>query len=380
MRVFVGGTEMVSRVPVFSMQPREVSLDTIPSAYVVVDDPASTLTAAQLPREYHEVIIYKDDGVTMLFGGYVNTLTHLGDSPIGRTWGLKCAGYEGRLRETQTGSLDKSATTDSDRNFVIAILRSALATQSFGAASLDDAIITANEPDWTGVQQTTFLAGLDFSYKDPRAAIDALRAYIPNVYLSIGADRIVQYGRLATLAPFALSSSPNGTTTKGYENYSEEVVEADHRNKIHRGGASASDVTAYDEVSMAKFGRILDAGYKADTSVLASDLTRRTYAELRTLRVRHRVMFSVRDEGLEPGQAVDIVNTRLGSGTRPGVMCVTEPLFARSPSGAIAGERGRFFITKVRQATLGNQNYRWDVEAGDLVTGFQYQLPATTRS
>ena len=127
-------------------------------------------------------------------------------------------------------------------------------------------------------------------------------------------------------------------------------------------------------------GRILDAPYVNDEDIPAADLERRAYAELRTKRTRRRVTFGVRDEGLVAGQVVDVVNHRVGPGTRPGVMAIMESAMARSASGALAGERGRLLITKVSTQPLGNQNYRWDIEAGDVFTEFPLELPAATEA
>ena len=253
MKVFVNGVEMALRVDLSNIRPLDSDLTQIPSAYAVVEDPAKTLTRVQEPRIYHSVLIYKDDGVTLHFGGYVNTFTELDINPVGRAWGLLCQGYGARLVETATGSYNQTGVIDSDRNFVVGILEDALKTQSFAGTTVDDAIIAANV-GWLGVKHTTHMSGLDWSYMSPKDALDSLMRFAPNAHFSIGPDRVVSYGLRRELAPFALSTSPNGTTTKGFENYAEEVVLGDHKNKMRRGGAAASEVTAVDEVSWAKYG------------------------------------------------------------------------------------------------------------------------------
>lgn len=377
MKVVVNGVEMVLRVDLSRLTPLDSNLSEIPSASLVVEDPAKTLTSIQVPRLFHEVLVYDDDTVTLIFGGYVNTITELPLHPVGRAWQLWCQGYTARALETTTGSLNKVGVIDSDRNFVIQIFEDALDNQIFSGTTVDDAIIAANV-GWPGVAHTAFMSGLDWSYMTPQNAMGNLMFYVPNVYWSIGKDRVLTYGLSRTLAPFALSTSPNGTTLRGFENYVEEEVISDHRNKMRRGGIDASEVTAYDEVSWAKFRRILEAPYLNDETVPAADLARRTYAELRRHRTRRRANFTVRDKGLEAGQLVDVVDARIGPGTRPGVLFPMGTLIARSASGAIAGERGRLRITKVTTKPEGNQNYAYAVEAGDVVTDFALQIPGST--
>jgi len=376
-KIVVGGTQMIGRVDYERITPLDSNIGAIPSASVVVEDPTKSLSAITLPRIFHDTQIYEDDTVTLQFGGYVNTITELPLHPVGRAWSLACQGYGARLLETATGSLNKTGLLDSDRNFVINILEDALKSQTFGGNTIDDAIIAANV-GWPGIAHTAFISGLDWSYMTPSNAIGNLQQYVPNVYLSVGKDRVVTYGLMRTLAPFALHSSPNGTTLRGFSDYVEEEDIYQHKNKMRRGGAAASEVTATDEMSWAKFGRILDDAYRNDSTIPASDLRRRTYAELRRHRTRRHVNFTVRDKGLEAGMLVDVVNTRVGPGTRPGVMFEVDELISRSVSGALAGERGRLLVTKVKTTPLGNMNYSYAVEAGDVVTDFALQLPAGT--
>lgn len=395
MKVIVNGLDVSGRVDLTTLTPLDSDISQIVVASFVVEDQARTLTTTQVPKLYHEVLIGDDAtgtgafqtnafgagfqtlGVSLLlFGGFINTLTDIQMHPVGRAWRLDCQGYGVRTIQTATGSLNKSAIIDTDRNFVIAIFRDALKAQAFGGTTIDDAIVTANEPNWPGVQFTSFLSGIDWSYMNPDNAMGNLLKYVPNVYWSIGPDKILTYGLVRTLAAFSVSTSPNGTSLVGMENYVEERVVSDHRNKMRRGGAGASEVTAIDEVSWSMYGRILDDPYKNDTTVPAADLTRRAYAELRARRTKRRASFRVNDKGLKAGTLIDVVNARIGSGTRPAVLCVMDTLIARSTSGAIAGERGRFLVTKVKTVPLGNRNYAYDVEVGDVQTEFPIQLPA----
>jgi len=381
MKITVNAVDVTLRVDFTTLTPLDSDIARISTASFVLEDLNRNLPAAQVPRLYHEVLIYDDDNVTLLFGGYINTVTDLDDTgnPIGRAWRLDVQDYAVRLTQTATGSLNKTGITDTDRNFVIAILRDALKAQSFaGVTGIDDAIITANEPDWPGVQFTAFMSGLDWSYQDPANALGNLYKYVPNVYLTIGPDKIVTYGLRRALAAFSVSSAPNNTTLFAFENYSEETVISTHVNKMRRGGAAASEVTAVDEVSWSQFGRILDAGYLNDTTVPAADLKRRAYAELRTSRIRRRASFRVRQKGLKAGTLIDVVVSRLGAGTRPAPLAFMECAIGRSVPGALAGERNRWLINGVKTALTGNRTYAYDVSVGDVQADFPIQLPAAS--
>lgn len=380
MKITVNAVDVTLRVDFRTLTPLDSDISRIATASFVLEDPTRSLASTQVPQLWHEVLIYDDDNVTLLFGGFVNTLTQRDDqeNPVGRSWSLDCQGYGVRLTQTATGSLNKVGVTDTDRNFVIAILRDGLKAQTFGGNTIDDAIATANEPDWPGVQFTAFLSGLDWSYMSPQNAIQNLQKYVPNVYLTVGPDKVVTYGLLRTLAAFSVSSAPNNTTLFGFEHYVEETVVSDHVNKMRRGGAAASEVTAIDETSMARFGRILDAGYKNDTAVPAGDLQRRAYAELRTHRIKRRASFQVRQKGLKAGTIIDAVVSRLGPGTYPAPLAIMNAAIARSATGALAGERNRWLISKVKTTPLGNRQYAYDVSVGDVAVDFPIQIPAST--
>ena len=376
MKITVNAVDVTLRVDFSTLTPLDSDIARIATASFVLEDPKRDLASIQVPRLYHEVLIYDDDNVTLLFGGFINTLTDIEMHPVGRAWRLAVQDYAVRLAQTATGSLNKTGIIDSDRNFVIAIVRDALKAQSFSGSTIDDAIITANEPDWPGVQFSAFLSGLDWSYKSPKSALEQLIRYVPNVYLSIGPDKIVTYGLRRTLAAFSVSSSPNSSTLFAFEDYTEETVVSDHVNKMRRGGAAASEVTAIDEVSWSRFGRILDAGYVNDTSIPAADLKRRAYAELRTRRVKRRASFVVRQKGLKAGFLIDTIVGRLGAGTRPAPLAFMECAIGRSASGTLAGERNRWLITGVKTRLTGNRTYAYSVSVGDSQADFPIQLPA----
>jgi hypothetical protein len=315
-----------------------------------------------------------DDLVTSLFGGRVFSVVEK-TRPIKRRWQVAFQDHNARLFETATGSLNKTGVVDSDRNFVIAIMRDALKNQSFGRGTgIDDPIITANEPNWPGVKATMFLTGLDWSYMPPKTAFDNLAKYAPGNYLRIRPDKILEYAPLGdTLAPFALHSAPDGVDLVGVENWEETEELAGHRNKLRRGGAGGSEVTAFDEVSYARIGRILEDPYKNDTGIPASELERRTYAELKTMAIRRLGRGRVYVKGAKAGQAIDVVNTRIGTlndfGQYPEVFSLAAP---SKTAKLDEGYRGRFLIQKVATEPLGNGKFAYALELGsyqpDLAT------------
>ncbi len=140
---------------------------------------------------------------------------------------------------------------------------------------------------------------------------------------------------------------------------------------MRRGGFDTAEATAYDEVSIAKLGRVLEDPYRNNESVPAVDIRRRAYAELASRRMKRRITFKVHDKGLKAGQLVDVIHPRLGPGTIPSPMIdVFRPLMTRSDYGALSGERDRFLVQTVRTRPLGRQNYVYEVAVGDYVRTF----------
>jgi hypothetical protein len=202
------------------------------------------LTIAKRPRRGHKLEVFDDYGVLQLFGGRVSELELLADHPTGLAWLVHGQSHEARLFETTTGSLNKAGIVDTDRNFVIAILRDALKQQTFGASAAvtDDPIATANEPDWPGVKATARLVGQDWSYKPARDALESLRTLIPDVYLRIRPDARVEWFRPRDVAPFVFSSSPDEPKRLSYR---EEVL-ADNPVAYWRLGEGCNDANAID--------------------------------------------------------------------------------------------------------------------------------------
>lgn len=391
MIVTLDGTVITDFADVYSLVPYDQDLaQEIGTAAARVVDQDGTIP--KTPDYFQSLAVFEDDGVTQRFGGYVSELEELSDLPVGRAWALACRDWNARAVEASTGALDKSGVTDTDRNFVIAIMRSAMQNSYFGAASsagspggpgapaggIDDAILTANEPNWPGVKATAFMSGANWSYKGPKNALADVRKTVPNVSWRFGHDKILKYGVLRERAPFDLATDPDNVQFFQYGNYRERVVVADHVNKMHRGGAAASDVTAYDEASHARFHRILEAPYSSDTSVPSSDLKRRTYAELQSRRVRRIAECRMWRAGLRAGMEIDIYGTRLGAWHPEGPQVdFFNQIYGREAATKLPkGYRGRFLIQKISQGIDLDGKVYWDLSLGDPLRDFATDLAA----
>ncbi len=327
--------------------------------------------AGNVPSERDEIAIYADDDVTLMFGGYVAIATELSRPGLRRAVRLDCQDWNVRMFEEPTGSHDKSAVTDTDRNFVIALFKEALMNQTFnGGTGITDPIITANEAiGWSGVQATAVIVGLDWSYTLLSNAIDRLRDIVPNVWLRIRPDKIVEYGDLRVAAPFALHTTPDNVLTFAYSGYHEQWRIAGHFNKARRGGESTSEETFFDEVSYAELGRIIESPYRDDPEVLSTDLRRRTYAEGARARRRLTADLITEKSGLRAGMEVDVVHEVRGSSGMNAPMLTLGPWDALIGTsiygGDLAGERGRFLVQKVTTKPLGNNRFEYAVQLGD---------------
>jgi hypothetical protein len=372
MIVKLDGTDISAYADIFSLVPYDQDLtQVVGTAGMVIVDQDSTIP--KTPDYYHSIETFEDDGITRRFGGYVSELEQPDALPVGRAWRLACQDWNARLLQTATGSLNKSGVTDTDRNFVIAILRDALKNQSFGAGTgIDDAIVTANEPDWPQVKATAFVSGKDWSYTPPKNAVDSLAKVVPNVSLRIGHDKIAKYGVLRERAAFDLATEPDDVSFFAYGDYSESEIVADHVNKMRCGGAGASEVTAYDEASHARFHRIFDTPYVNDTAIPSADLKRRAYAELQSRRVRRIARAKVWKAGLVAGQEIDVYNSRLGAYHPEGPQLdFFNAIFGRERGTKLPkGYRGRFLIQKVSQGIESDGKVYWQLELGDPVRDF----------
>lgn len=210
MKVTLNAVDVSDWADVFGFKPSDTDLGNPIDVAKFTLDEVDSATVPLVPARGQDVAIYEDDGTTLLFSGRVSEVewTH---PDWGRGWIVKVQDHAVRSLELLVQAADYSATTDNDRNMVIAIFRSAMRGRAFGTGTVDDPIITANEPNWPGVKATAILSGLKFDGKSVKAALDLLRQNVPNVFWSIGADKIVSYGLLRTAAPAPLISSPDAS-------------------------------------------------------------------------------------------------------------------------------------------------------------------------
>lgn len=236
-----------------------------------------------------------DETPTLVFSGRISTLSLL---PLtGATgWRIGAQSWAVRLFETDTGSLDLSGASDTDREHVIAILNDAFRENTFGLTVDDDPIYAANAPDWPGVQATGITNGHDYSYMQTHDALRLLMRDMPGVSIQVRADLVVEYGTAVQPAHLALCTfaAPSADFLEVLDqSYSEQEIVGDHRNRLRLGGVGAAEATAVDNSSVARFGRYLDAPYTNDEDIPAADVERIAYARLSALRVRLRTAAAV---------------------------------------------------------------------------------------
>lgn len=108
----------------------------------------------------------------------------------------------------------------------------------------------------------------------------------------------------------------------------------------------------------------------------ASDLRRRTYAELGALAVKRLVRLRTRAAGFKAGQLAELCNTRLGDigGERGAFLDTIQPIFAGGKHLALPGYRGQLLIQKVTVMALGNRQYEYELELGDYRRDFATAL------
>jgi hypothetical protein len=148
--------------------------------------------------------------------------------------------------------------------------------------------------------------------------------------------------------------------------YTEQELVAGHRNTLRRGGAGAAEETAIDQVSYARFRRLLEAAYVNDESIPSSVLRQMAYAELRGLRVRRTASTRAWTRGAIAGQQIDVVSERLGNLGRTGSYIDTFlAINGRDKGGVAHNYRGRMTIQKVAHAPLGNRQHELELQLGD---------------
>lgn len=336
-----------------------------------------------VPREGLEILLY-DQAAALAWGGFISQ--PIAQPPSGvRAWALPCQSWAARFSEASTGSLNKAGIIDNDRNFLIAMIRDGLKAQTFGAdtVGIDDAIITANEPDWIYVQGTAILTGADWSYKPLIDVVRDLLSKVPGVYLRIRPDKQVEYGLPGTVAPYTISSLPSYSLIRAgvraeivKDSYQEQVITAGHFNHVRLGGAGAAEEIATDEVSFGKYGRPRKAPYENDETIVAGDLRRAAYAKLARLGERKIVNAGITDDGVEPGMLVPVIADELGCiddfGWFPDVGWSF--YFGTPFLEPAVGWRGEFLVQKVKPTFIAPGVYGYELELGAYQPDFDRAL------
>lgn len=256
-----------------------------------------------------------DDALVLVFSGRVST-ARLAPLTGARAWNVGAQSWAVRFFETDTGSLDRTGTTESDRESVIAILTDAFREDTFALTVNDDPIFQANSPDWPGIQATGIANGHDYSYMQTIDALRLLMRDMPGVSITVRPDLIVEYGIPVDQAPLALCTfaAPSADFLEVLDgSYVEDEVVGDHRNRLRLGGVGGSEATAVALASVARFMRYLDAPYVNDEDIAAGEVERIAYARLAALRVRRKSECAVIDAtGMAPGQLVQVYSDLAG--------------------------------------------------------------------
>jgi hypothetical protein len=332
-----------------------------------------------VPREGLAIELL-DGASVLVFGGYVANPVAETPGPGTRAWELTCQSWAARMAESSTGSLNKSGVIASDRDFLIAMFRDALGAgaQVFGSdtAGVEDAIVTANEAiGWSGVAATTFLYGTDWSYRTLLDVVQDLLNRVPGTSLRIRPNRIVEYGALASPAPFVLAGFPSAAIMADANvaelvagSYHEEVLAAGHVNKVRLGGAGAAEEIAYDQVSHGVYGRVMEAPYENDEDIPANDLRRAVYAKLARFAPRRVAKGQTYRDGVEAGMLLPVIVDELGCAGDEGWGIFPGEIYLGSPLGEPAsGYRGEMLVQKVNPTFVGPGVQVYDLELGSYV-------------
>lgn len=177
-------------------------------------------------------------------------------------------------------------------------------------------------------------------------------------------DEVALYAKALSSDRVKLHNDVGVARLVPFSGYRETRSLLSHVNKMRRGGAGASEATAYDEATYAKLRRIFDEGYKNDTSVPASLVRQYAYAELNTRRLRVHANVAIRRRGLEPGLMLPVVNENMQRPLPIAPMLELEELFGPQPY-KVAGFRGWFLVQAVRLQRRPGGAMRYDVSLGD---------------
>ena len=346
----------------------------VETASITLVDPSGDIP---LVPAYGQEALLKDVSAQLVFGGW---LANPIDVPVTgvRRWTLHFVSWAARLAETATGLLNKNGVVDTDRNFIIAVLRDGLQARSFGSDSvgIDDPILVANEAvNWEGIEETATLAGTDWSYRQTLDVVRDIIGRVPGASLRLRADKIVESGRRRRDAPFVLAAFPSAARIAPGKvaeilagTYDEDRVTAGHFNRVRLGGLGAAEQIAYDQVSHGIFGRFLDRPYENDESIAAVDLEREAYARLDLAKVRRVVRATITDDGIEVGQTVRVCFDE--EGPLDNDIPFFEQFGFASPTAEdepVDAFRGEFVVQKVIPSRIAPTVQGYELELGDYL-------------
>lgn len=278
-----------------------------------------------------------------------------------------------RPLDLPTKALDRSSTTQFDRQHIIDAFTSAMQSIVTANGTIDDPIYTANAPGgWVGIRATATFRGRDWQYKP---LSDVLRAIAElaggGVQLRIrAADNIVEYGPVgAEDAPFVVGdvAISNGTTVREIVDgtYRESWIMGAHRNKLRLGGLGAAEHTAYDETSYARLQELNEERYRNDEALTAGELQRLAYAELALSRRRRTFSLQITDAGVKAGQMLPIAASLAPVAWRSPWPEGILPLMARSDSGVLSHMRGYALVQRVEPQLIGPATFEYAITAGE---------------
>lgn len=353
----------------------------IATCTILLVDPARSLPWR--PDRGVEVRL-SDATPAVVFGGWVTDPNVDVPGPDVPRYKLVASSWATRLAEVATGSLNKSGLVDTDRNFLIAQFRDAMAAASLGT-DVDDPILVANDAvGWSGVQGTAFLYGTDWSYRPLLDTLRDLVSRVPGTSLRIRPDKIVEYGVFATPAPVALAAVDDAKLMPAAkvividaDSYTDEILAAGHFNHVRLGGIGAAEATAIDQVSIGRYGRALVAPYENDENIAAADIVRAANAKLATVAERRVVTVKTTNDvdALEPGQVVSVLVSDVGCIDDEGWSPIAAELYLGTPLQEPAfGYRGELLVQKVRPSWIAPGVQTYEIELGSYVADFDRAL------
>lgn len=166
------------------------------------------------------------------------------------------------------------------------------------------------------------------------------------------------------------------------DGYEDEVLAAGHYNKLRLGGAGAAEATAYDTVSIGRYGRVRAAPYTNDENIAAADVLRSAYAKLETYAERRvvRVKTTHNVDSLEPGQVVPVLMSDVGCLNDEGWHPTSTPSslldqYVGTPwMEPAAGYRGELLVQKVTPSWVAPGVQSYDIELGSYIADFDRAL------